>query len=242
MPEGNQDEFQPQELAEMARARATFYHFVGLHFNTLPDLAFVEQLRGEEFGGALASLAENGEIHPGVAAGAALMRDYIQKNTGLEAATFSEKLGVDRTRLYRGVSPAYGPPPPYEAVWTRTGGPETAVLQKVMGLYRTAGLAMAEDANERADYIGVELEYLRLLALREADAWDAADRAAARGILEKEQPFLRSLAEWVPPFVAKAREYVETDFYRGHLQMLEGLLAEELQQVDLLRQATQTMA
>ena len=33
-----------------------------------------------------------------------------------------------------------------------------------------AGMAMSADARERLDYIGIELEFLRLLALRELEA------------------------------------------------------------------------
>lgn len=227
-----------QELAEIAQARAAFLSFLSLHFNTLPDTAFVAHLRDGELSAVLDALMNDPSIPAEIAAGARLMVDYLEQTRAEDPSKLSETLGVDRTRLYRGVAQGFGPPPPYEMVWSKTGE-GFGVLQKVAGVYREAGLETSPDAQERLDYIGIELDFVRELALREADAWQAGSVEVARELLKAQQTFIdEHLGQWVPPFIQKAQEYVETDFYRGHMAMLQGYLAEEAQALRQLVEET----
>ena len=131
---------EPQELANIAKARAAFYSLLNVHFTTLPDQSFIQQIRNNEFAAMLDSIIKDDSVAKDVVVGATLMRDYIEKTRSDAIPDLAEKLGVDRTRLYRGVAPGYGPPPPYESVWS-SGGEGTAILQAVAGVYREAGLA-----------------------------------------------------------------------------------------------------
>jgi len=225
----------PKELEEIARARASFWAFLNVHFTTLPDITFVERLRASEFSAALDAVtdeAAEADVAPDMAAGASLMRDYLHSVAGTKAKALAEQLGVDRTRLYRGVAPNYGPPPPCEAVWCGRSNDTPAVLQEIAKIYAGNGMAISPDARERLDYIGVELEYQARLATREAEAWDAGDEPAARTLLKQQVEFLGlHLAQWVPAFIEKALTMAETDFYRGHLLMLRGFLASELERL-----------
>jgi TorA maturation chaperone TorD len=113
-------------------------------------------------------------------------------------------------------------------VWSRTVK-DYSVLQAVAGKYREAGLEPSADARERVDYMGLEMDFLRELALREAAAWDAGEQETARSLLASQQAFLsQHLGDWAPDFIAKALEYVETDFYKGHLLMMRGFLAYQM--------------
>ncbi|MGA2372546.1 MAG: molecular chaperone TorD family protein [Candidatus Korobacteraceae bacterium] len=216
-----------QEMAEIARARASFCAFLNVHFTTLPDLEFVERIRESEFLGALDALAEDSSA-PEMAAGASLMAGFIRSTLNSSAAALSETLGIDRTRLYRGVSPAYGPPPPCEAVWNGQISDTATVLKALADVYVAAGMAMSSDARERLDYIGIELEFLRMLALRELEAWEAGQEASAKALLQQQSKFVgEHLVHWVPAFVERALKHAETDFYRGHLMMLRGFLDDE---------------
>lgn len=221
----------PQEMASIARARAAFYSFLNVHFTTLPDVAFVERIRSGEIASMLEALVNDESAGIDIATGASLMRAYLDKTRSDDQSQLAENLGVDRTRLYRGVSPRYGPPPPYEMVWSKTWQ-DVRLLEMLAGIYRETGLAPSPDVKERSDYIGVELDYMRELALREAAAWEAEASESATKLLESQQAFMNEhLGEWVRGFIEKALEWVKTDFYKGHLFMLRGFIASEQQEL-----------
>jgi len=229
-----------EELAEIARSRASFCAFVNAHFTTLPDPGFVERIRSEEIISALGALADDHVLHTDVTTGASLMLGYLRSTAHVEPSELSEKLGVDRTRLYRGLAPNYGPPPPCEAVWSRRSADTTVVLQELAAIYRESGMAISPEARERLDYIGVELDYQRQLALREAEAWQAGDDQKAGELLRRQADFLSEhMGQWVPPFIEKALSMAETDFYRGHLVMLRGFLAGEEERIQALLEETE---
>ena len=156
-----------------------------------------------------------------------LMLNFLEKTRGMDLAKLTEKLGVDRTRLYRGVSKGYGPPPPYELVWSKNVE-DFGVLQTISRIYKEAGLEPSPDTKERLDYISVEMDFLRELAQKEVLAWNSGDGLSASHLLEMQRNFMNQhFGEWVPLFIEKAFEYVETDFYRGHLLMLRGFIKEQ---------------
>ena len=235
MESTNEGVISGSDLAELARARASILAFLNLHFTTLPDTAFVEHVRGQEYADALEALAADDSLPADMAAGAGAMLAFIRSNVGTAETAFSDTLGVDRTRLYRGVSPAYGPPPPYEAVWSKRVTSVAATLQEIAAIYRQSGMVISPDAKERLDSIGVELDYLHQLALQEAAAWEAGQKEQARGLLQAQQAFLSMhVGDWAPAFVEKALTKAETDFYRGHLTMLRGFLTSQRDQIPAL--------
>jgi TorA maturation chaperone TorD len=96
-----------------------------------------------------------------------------------------------------------------------------------MTTYREVGLTPGQELNERADYIGIEIDYLRHMALQEAAAWEGMDIGAALDVVRKERLFIESAKEWISSFIDRAMEFAQTDFYRGHMQMLRGFLGDE---------------
>jgi putative dimethyl sulfoxide reductase chaperone len=231
----NETPLNAQELAELARARASFYAFANIHFTNLPDMTFVNHVRSAKYLDALDALANDASMPEDITKGAALMRGYLGSNAKTEGSKLSENLGVDRTRLYRGLSPSYGPPPPYEAVWSKTDKSVTNVLVTVSGIYQQVGMAVSETARDRLDYVGVELDYEYQMAMREADAWQAGDAEKAKDLLQRQEMFMHEhLGMWVPGFVEKALTMAETDFYRGHLMMLRGFCSAEEERMQVI--------
>lgn len=225
---------EPREFADIAKGRMAFYSILNVHFTTLPDKSFVEQIRSGDFASMLKSIINDESSSLDLTTSATLMSDFIEKTRADSVLDLSEKLGIDRTRLYRGVAPGYGPPPPYETVWN-SSNQGTAVLQTVAGIYREAGLARSPEATERVDYIGVELDYMREMAKRESEAWESGARPAATTALKAQHYFMiEHLGAWVPAFVGKALEQVETDFYKGHLLMLRAFIAEDGERLQAL--------
>lgn len=211
----------------LAKARASFYAFVNIHFMDLPDEEFASALRNEEFCSVLRDLEHNVESHPEIVQGASLMQAYLSDTKVLDDGQFAERLGVDRTRLYRGVSPLYGPTPPYESLWT---GKETepSLLKEIARIYRESRFALRGDIHERIDYIGIELQYLERLVEQEISAREAGDAGAIQTTLDHERSFLwNHSGKWIPSFVLSALEHAQTDFYRGHLHMVKGFIEQE---------------
>jgi putative dimethyl sulfoxide reductase chaperone len=214
-------------LAGLAQTRAAFSSFLNIHFTALPDEKFVEQIRHEDVVSMLKILPKDESVNEDIATGASLMEKFLYETQEDSLTRLSEKLGVDRTRLYRGLSPEYGPPPPYEMVWSQKWQ-EVSLLQVLATLYRKNGLTPSSEVIDRQDYIGVELEFIHALAMREVAAWEAGDEEKAKSLLTiQKEFFLEHLSPWVPFFIEKAFEFVKTDFYQGHLLMLKGFILDQ---------------
>jgi TorA maturation chaperone TorD len=227
MDMSNETVIDPQEIAEAARARAAFSSFLSLHFNTLPDKAFAERLRSGEVVKVLQVLISDPDSADEMVEGARLMASYLDAMHAEDLEKLSESLGVDRTRLYRGIAQGYGPPPPYELVWSKIK-PGVELLQVLNHTYRQMGLALSPEARERPDYIGIELDFIHELAQQEAAAWETGQAETAAKLLEAQNAFMKDhLGQWAPFFIDKAMEQVGTDFYRGHLIMLRSFIKTE---------------
>ena len=212
-----------EEYSALAQARASLYSLINVHFLVLPDPLFIERIRSAAFRTSLAALSVDSDLSETLTAGASLMLKYIESTLGQDVSVLIQAIGVDRTRLYRGVSPALGLPPPCEAVWTSRESETAALLQELAALYKEDGLALA--TQERLDYIGVELDYIQRLIQNEIAAWRNAEPERALMLQDKQQRFLdRHLSPWVLQFIKKALPLAATDYYRGHLRMLDGLL------------------
>jgi putative dimethyl sulfoxide reductase chaperone len=214
-----------QEMAEAARARAAFSSFLSLHFNILPDQAFAERLRSGDVKKVLQTLISDANSTDEFVEGARLMNSYLERMNAENPEKLSENLGVDRTRLYRGIAQGYGPPPPYELVWSRST-PGVELLQGLSHTYHEMGLVLSPEAKERPDYIGIELDFIHELAQQEAAAWESNQSEIAVILLAAQRSFMHDhLGQWAPYFIDKAMEQVGTDFYRGHLLMLRSFIS-----------------
>lgn len=218
----------PSVSAAIARSRARLYDFVALHFNIVMDASFVDKIRTSEFRAILEAMGDGKDNEDPITLGALQMAVFIEKTRNEDTKPFADRLGAERTRLYRGISPDYGPVPPYAALWTGKKENEEQLLQKLTVFYQQAGVRLGSEHFERLDYLGVELAFMQVLADREADAWDNENEAEANSLFEVQKRFFNTHLSWVSNYVNKALENTTADFYRAHLRILEGLmLAEE---------------
>jgi TorA maturation chaperone TorD len=216
-----------QELADIARARAAFSSFLAIHLNVLPDEKFVKQMRNKDVVSMLKVLPQDEAVNEDIASGATLMESYLEATQSDKPAQLAEKLGVDRTRIYRGLSPTYGPPPPYEMVWSQKWR-ELDLLIELTKIYRENHLAPSSKVIDRLDYMGMELEFIHALAARETTAWDEGKAEAAGALFEAQKAFFAEhMQQWIPDFVEKALESAQTEFYHGHLLMVRGFILEQ---------------
>jgi TorA maturation chaperone TorD len=131
-----------------------------------------------------------------------------------------------------------GPPPPFESVWRedRLIGESTLAVIKA---YVEAGFADIEPEAGPQDHIGVELKFLSLLALREAEAWKSGNDEMARKRVAQQQKFLQQhLGLWAPRWADSIIEQSREPLYAALAGLLKAGLAEtQFELSSLLKQA-----
>ncbi len=131
-----------------------------------------------------------------------------------------EALEVDYTRLFAGLAARYGAPAPFESVAleSRLMGDSTFAVEAA---YREAGFDPPVPESGPPDHLGAELRFLSLACYREMEAWQAGDRAAAAGWVERERRFLdEHLLAWVPRHCERLAPIAETPFYRALVSLI----------------------
>ena len=127
------------------------------------------------------------------------------------------ELKQDWTKLFRGVSPEYGPTPPYEQLYT--GEDLLALLKELAQSYTEAGF---DASGERQDYIGTELAFLSFLAAEAAKALRNGDEALAEEYAERFESFFTAHpGRWFPAFRKTAASHASTGFYKGAMALTE---------------------
>jgi TorA maturation chaperone TorD len=219
------DQFQ---ATNVARLRAEMFGFLAHMFNHRPDTEFVRRLRVLGVN-AFAFSTQDG-ITRDVSQGLQEMGFYLEVTSEDSEEFVEQELGVDWTRLFRGIRPGYGPPPPYEGVYREGEASPTDVLQSVMRVYHEHAVDLDEKAANRPDYIGIELDFLRHLNECEAEAWEKGEDLTARSVQEAEKLFMiNHLGRWAWKFCNLAIEEAKTDFYRGFIRLTKGVLNEEIE-------------
>lgn len=217
------------EMSAQAASRSTTYGFLAWLFLEDPDTGFLERIRaaGDGFPDPLRPAAE--EMGPAILAGLADMRGYLSERSHLSPAEACLELAIQRTRLFRGVAPGYGPPPPYEAVYRCPQAcTEPELMLRVQSFYREAGVELPPDQAERLDYLGLELDLMRFLCAEESSLWDAGDVEGAARLRGMQGRFLRGhLLAWGPRFCETILAEPGVRFYHGVARILAGFLAEE---------------
>ncbi|WP_277656104.1 TorD/DmsD family molecular chaperone [Seleniivibrio woodruffii] len=153
------------------------------------------------------------------------VRECFRKITGYANDTVAGEesdpvieLKRDWTKLFRGVSPAYGPKAPYEALYTGDKG--TKLFSDLTQLYLDEGYCGYSELKNRQDYIGVELDFAGFLALLRVNALNAGDSAEFDRLSEVLESFVRGhVGSWFPQFYKEAQEHIGTDYYRGVLDL-----------------------
>ena len=226
--EGGEESLESPNPAGTVRDRAGMFGFLGSLFNHRVDADFVRRLKG----GGISSLLVDDRmesIQPDIRLGLDEMSDFIQAVDSKTNKEIEQELAVDWTRLFRGVSPEYGPPPPFEGLYVKGGTDSHEVLETVLSCYKANGFSPDPAFQNRPDYIGMELDFLGLLSEREAEALEAGDMSKASEYLKTVRFFLTEhLGKWCGDFCDRAIVHAKTDFYRGALQLTKGIVSDEV--------------
>ncbi len=209
-------------VADVAAGRAAFYDLLVAVFGHLPDRELVEKIEQGDFQSFLSRCCELG--HGRLDSGLQMVTAY---QTGLEGRPREEvltELSVDRTKILRGT----GHPdlkPPYEGLYRRKENIGDSVLE-LRRFYRRAGLLPDETVHESADYLCVELDFMKELCLRERCDW-LDDGEVGKTVAQEEEFLRRHLGTWVGDFCAVVEKHALTDFYRGFSVILDAFIGME---------------
>jgi TorA maturation chaperone TorD len=230
----NQSSEDHLQLDAAAGLRAGTYGFLANMFNQRPDMAFVRRLR--MLGTEAFSISTKGEMTQDVSRGLLEMGSFVESTMNDSEQHVQETLAVDWTRLFRGVSPNYGPPPPYEGVYIEGAENPSDILQNIMQIYHEHAVDVDGKADNRPDYIGIELDFLRHLSERECEAREEGEHEAAQKYQEAGRNFLLNhVGRWACKFCELAMREAKTDFYCGFLRLTKGVLNEEINSFSSIR-------
>ena len=122
----------------------------------------------------------------------------------------------DWTKLFRGLSPTYGPKAPYEELYLQQK--DANFLKQLTDLYLDSGYTTYTELMNRQDYIGTQLEFIGVLASFRQYAAENEDLDRHEKLTALADNFMNNhLKPWFREFHAEAQKYVSTDFYRGVL-------------------------
>ncbi|WP_180326729.1 TorD/DmsD family molecular chaperone [Raoultibacter phocaeensis] len=189
-----------------------------------PDDALAEKIIGSGFSeelGAILSDAEAGTVASLLARIAAFEQDCA--SSAPENVRLA--LELDYNRLF--VGPAALLAPPYESYYASDrdgngfGRLRTAEERAVVAAYRESGYEVPESFTDLPDHIAVELEFLALVAEKEASAWEAGDADEAEKMRNAQAIFLeRHVGTWAVRFAEHVERGARTPLYPAVAQIV----------------------
>ena len=207
----------------VAQARRSVYEMLSAYYLELPDHRMVNSIFDPDFDRRLSTVAsvfETGEMREGLR----LISNFISSFRNEPQEEILRRIAIDRTRLFRGISEKYSPPPPYESFYReqRLRGETSA---EVYRFYSKFGVTLPEEWTESPDYLGIEIDFMRLLCQREEETWLNNEPEKALEFLRAGMDFLKDhLLKWVPSFLDRMYEMAGLDFYRGLAKLTSGFL------------------
>ncbi len=200
----------------LAESRARVYKVLSMAYAGPPDPELVELL-----GAWVVLRAERprGTFSGMMGRGLRRIAAWLERHDPGRSKESLDGLGVEFTRLFRGLTRSQSPPPPYESVYVDGGLLYGASTAHVAQEYRRFNVKGRD--HEPPDHISVELDFMRFLCEREAEAWRTG--MGHQDFLEEEDAFLNGhLARWVPTFCQNIKKFDTTGFYSGLAEVTEG--------------------
>ncbi len=239
---GENDKITREELRDVAAARSKVYGFLATVYLQTPTEALINTIKSNSIINSLEKFMSPEEPSEDFKKALEAINQFHLEAEQTTSAQLLEKLLIDRTRLLRGISEAYGPPPPYGSVYLEKmlSGFTT---RQVADTYSQAGLAVSKDAGENPDYIGVELDFMRALCEDESKEW-AKDGGQAIERLRTERSFLNNhLQKWVPKFCDNMVVWSRSSLYRAIGYLTKGwIILENSQMEELLKAAEEILS
>ena len=101
-------------------------------------------------------------------------------------------------------------------------------MADISGFYNAFGFELSQESHQRPDFIGTELEFVKLLLLKRAYAIEQGWEDKAKICEDAETEFFREHIEWwIPTMCEKLREASKCAFYRSISNFLEPFIRHE---------------
>jgi TorA maturation chaperone TorD len=220
------------KMAAIASGRAELYHLLVGIFGHLPDKNLVTKIKSGGFRDVLDSCYGLDDLQ--CRSGAEYIHSYQSRAQNRPDEEILTELSVDRTRILRETGQT-GLKPPYEGLYKNDKNIGASLLQ-VKTFYRKAGLLPEDSVHESPDYLGVELDFMKNLCLREQTQW-ASNGDASETVAHEENFLTEHLGSWVGEYCAEAGKWAQTDFYRGFLAILDTVVSMDMAYLNKLERA-----
>lgn len=206
----------------LAGIRSDFYRLLSSAYIHIPEKRTLEL--NWEPARALFRFAQKGgeEALQQIDKGLTLIGAYRSETHEVDEMDLTD-LSRDWTRLFRGVE-RNGVLPPYESLY-RTGKLQEKPSREIHRLFSQLGIRVPDEWHQPPDYIGVELDFMRLLCSKEVDACDKQKADILSETLHSEHSFVENhLGIWVPSFCEKMISEAGEDYFRGLAHLTVGLI------------------
>ena len=211
------------ELAQLCTSRAGTYSFLARLYRTEVDEALLDEMRGMLFPASTG----NAQIDEG--------HYLITKHLSNSWDNALIDLAVDYARCFVGHGiDAFSAAYPFESIYTSEKRLlMQAARDEVLAIYRSEGLGKQANWREGEDHLAVELEFMRILCERCADALAQGDEGEALRILSTQRNFLSDhLISWTPMLTSDLRKFAKTGTYQGLALLTDGFLSVEAELLD----------
>ena len=217
------------EMRNQANLRCASYAFLAWLFLEQLDSDFITQLLADEVQDSIRLLASEDPSGSKMNDGLHEMMSFVTAKGSWTVEEVCQALNVERSMLLGGISRSYGPPPPYESLYRSDKlVSETSVLVDVAKFYREVQVELPKQPVDRIDYLGLELDLMRLLCEEERRCWELGETVAVGDFRILQQRFLREhLLCWAPNFCETMLSHATNGFYQGVSQLLLGFLESE---------------
>ena len=206
----------------LARIRRDFYSLLSSVYIHIPERKTLE-LKWEAAAELLRFPQEGGEeALQQIDKGLKLIKSYGSRNGLLDEKPLTN-LSKDWTHLFRGVE-RDGILPPYESLY-RTGKLQEKPAREIHRLFSQMGIRVPDEWHQPQDYIGVELDFMRLLCSREFEVYEKQEKKSIVEVVKTEKSFIEHhLGAWAFKFCEKMDEQAREDYYRGIAKLTIGLI------------------
>ncbi|MCG1002662.1 MULTISPECIES: molecular chaperone [Halobacterium] len=180
-------------------------------FYDTPDEAFVERL----LDGGLDTPADS--INDDLDQGFEYLHEFVAENEDRDVEAVTDELAKEFTRVFVGPRP---PVQPHETYYREDTDFLSSGLAEVDASYSAAGWNVPESISEEADYVGVELLFLRNLLRRQ--------QAGEEEAVGFERVFLdEHFSTWLDALLDDVIDATDEPFYLAAVYVLRGFVSFE---------------
>jgi TorA maturation chaperone TorD len=212
------------ESLVLSEVRGSVYSFLSSIYMQPVSYDFTIRVLDEDQYPNLTIMGSLKTLPKDIVEGLEIIKKFVKKSKNMSVKVLQNELAVEQTRLFRGISPKYGPPPPYEAVY-REGRVMGESTQEVLRKYSKAGVHISDERSELPDQAGVELGFMQFLCEEEFKARKSNRVNDVTEYLTKEKEFINEhIAKWIPAFCDKVIIQAKVDFYLAIAKITKGFL------------------